>query len=180
MRAPLAIRSYLEALPDLTLVVNNAGSLDDGAIARMTAERWDAVLETHLTGAFRVIQAVLPSMLRRREGHFIQISSYSAKRPPVGQASYASAKAGLISLTQSLAAEYGSRNIRANCVLPGFLETKMTRSLDSDRVEQVRQQHALQRFNTAEDVARFLPFLHSLTNVSGQAFQLDSRPSSWT
>ena len=109
----------------------------------------------------------------------MNIGSYSALRPPPGQANYASAKAGLIGLTQSLAEEAGKRNVRVNCVLPGFLETKMTGYLDDNIIETARNAHTLGRFNTAADAARFVRFLDSMPAVSGQVFQLDSRLRSW-
>ena len=111
----------------------------------------------------------------------MNIGSYSALSGPAGQANYAAAKAGLIGLTQSIAKEYGARNVRANCVLPGFLETKMTRHLlaNDEWREELTKTHALGRLNTPQDAARFIVFLHSMQNVSGQVFQLDSRVRRW-
>jgi 3-oxoacyl-[acyl-carrier protein] reductase len=109
------------------------------------------------------------------------IGSFSALKGPVGQANYAAAKAGLIGLTQSLAQEYGSRNIRVNCVLPGFLETKMTAGLTPDVREKFHQSHALGHFNTTTQVADFISFLdQQLPHTSGQIFNLDSRIYRWT
>lgn len=178
---PDSVRGYVESLSGpVDLLVNNAGIVRDRLLLEMDAASWDEVIETNLTGAFRLVQAVLPGMLRRKRGHLVQIGSFSALRPPGGQANYAASKAGLIALTQSLAAEYGPRNIRANCILPGFLPSRMTASLPAETVEQTRQQHALGRFNTPEDVSRFLECLHRLEHVSGQVFQLDSRIRPWT
>jgi 3-oxoacyl-[acyl-carrier protein] reductase len=162
------------------VLVNNAGITRDRLLLRMDEACWDEVITTNLASAFHLARAVLPGMLRQGRGHLVQIGSFSALRPPEGQSNYAAAKAALIGLTHSLAAEYGSGNIRANCILPGFLLTKMTAALPAEAIEQARQQHTLGRFNTPPDVARFLECLHHLPHVSGQVFQLDSRIRRWT
>lgn len=175
-------KAYFARLDRIDLLVNNAGLLHDAPIAKMTDQEFDSVLDVNLKGAFLCTQAALKLMSRQRDGHIINISSYSALSGPAGQSNYAAAKAGLIALTQSTAREYGARNLRANCILPGFLETKMTRHLlqDAPFTEQLLAQHTLGRLNTPQDAARFLVFLHSMPNVSGQVFQLDSRVRRWT
>jgi 3-oxoacyl-[acyl-carrier protein] reductase len=92
-----------------------------------------------------------------------------------GQSHYAAAKAGLIALTKSTALEYGVRNVRCNCVLPGFLETKMTRRVLEKHRDRVLASHALGRLNTVDEAARFIAQLDGFAHVSGQVFQLDSR-----
>ena len=117
-------------------------------------------------------------MVRARRGHLVFISSYSALHPPLGQAAYAAAKAGLLGLAKSLARELGPAGIRVNTILPGLLDTPMTAALPEERREQVRRDHLLDRFNTAEAAAQFLVHLHDrLPHTSGQVFQLDSRIS---
>lgn len=176
-----SIGSYVASLPvPLDLLVNNAAITRDRLFVRMDSSCWEDVIQTNLSGAFRLTQAVLPGMVGRGKGHLVHIGSFSALRPPEGQANYASAKAGLIALSQSLAAEFGSSNIRSNCILPGFLLTRMTASVPAPDVERARRQHTLGRFNTAADVARFIECLHEMGNVSGQVFQLDSRIRPWT
>ena len=176
-----SVRRYFAALPGLDLLINNAGVCRDVSLAKMTEAEFDHVIDVNLKGAFLVSQAAVKLMSKQRHGHIVNIGSYSALSGPAGQANYAAAKAGLIGLTQSIAKEYGARNVRANCVLPGFLETKMTRHLLEDAAwrESLLSQHALGRVNTAQDVARFVVFLHSMENVSGQVFQLDSRVRRW-
>jgi 3-oxoacyl-[acyl-carrier protein] reductase len=120
-------------------------------------------------------------MAKHRRGHIIFIGSNSARWGTAGQANYAAAKAGLIGLTHSLAKEYGARNVRVNCILPGLLETKMTAHLSKEILDQVRAAHALRRFNTCAEAAKFIAFLHrDLPHTSGQVFQLDSRVNRWT
>ena len=176
-----SVRRYFAALPGLDLLINNAGVCRDISLAKMTEADFDHVVDVNLKGAFLVSQAALKLMSKQRHGHIINIGSYSALSGPAGQANYAAAKAGLIGLTQSIAQEYGARNIRANCILPGFLETKMTKHLleDPARQEHLLSQHTLGRLNTAQDVARFITFLHTLENISAQVFQLDSRVRPW-
>lgn len=175
-------KAFFAQIDRLDLLVNNAGIFRDSSLVKMTEEDFEAVLDVNLKGAFLCTQAALKLMSRQREGHIINIGSYSALSGPAGQANYAAAKAGLIALTQSTAKEYGSRNIRANCVLPGFLETKMTRHLLEDAAwkEHLLSQHTLGCLNTPQDAARFILMLHSMPAVSGQVFQLDSRVRRWT
>jgi len=176
-----SVRTFFTGLKQIDLLVNNAGVCRDVSVVKMSEEEFDHVVDVNLKGAFLVSQAAVKLMSKKRHGHIVNIGSYSALSGPAGQANYASAKAGLIGFTQSIAKEYGARNIRANCVLPGFLETKMTRHLLEDAAwrENLMSQHTLGRLNTAQDVARFIVFLHRFENISGQVFQLDSRVRRW-
>ena len=160
---------------DDALVVADAGLVVDALTATMTSMQWENVLSVNLDGAFRCSRAALKMMVKQRSGHIINIGSFSALSGPVGQANYAAAKAGLLGLTKSLALEYGQRNIRCNCVLPGFLETKMTRALLEKRRPEILATHALGRLNSIADAARFIAQLDSFSHLSGQVFQLDSR-----
>jgi len=165
----------------LDLLVNNAGLVEDALFPKMDAASFSRVLDVNLGGVFRCSQRALRPMLRARTGHIVNIGSFSALNGPVGQANYAAAKAGVIALTQSIAKEVGSRGVRANTVLPGYLKTKMTDAVPAEAERAALDAHALGRFNTPEDAARFIVFLHtSQPNVSGQTFQLDSRIRRWT
>jgi NAD(P)-dependent dehydrogenase (short-subunit alcohol dehydrogenase family) len=176
-----AITSWFGGHESVDLVVHCAGVLRDRRFPNMEEEDFGTVLDVNLKGAFQVSQAALKSMARKRSGHLIFIGSNSARWGNAGQANYAAAKAGIIGLTHSLAKEYGSRNIRVNCILPGLLETKMTAHLPDEIKQSVRDAHALRRFNTCEAVARFVAFLdRDLPHTSGQVFQLDSRVNRWT
>ncbi len=175
------VTRYISSLPRLDLLVHAAGLTRDELMVKMTETDFTHSLDVNLSGAFRVSRAALKIMSKQRQGHIVMIGSYSALKGPMGQANYSAAKAGLIGLTQSLAAEYGSRNIRVNCLLPGFLETKMTADLTSDMKEKFRLSHTLGRFNTTTEVARFVWFLdQQLPHTSGQVFNLDSRVHRWT
>lgn len=176
------VQRVIGALGQLDLLIHNAGITRDSLLLKMSEAEFSDVLNVHLKGAFLCSQAALKIMVKQRQGHLIQIGSYSALCGPTGQANYAAAKAGLIALTQSLAAEYGPRGIRANVILPGFLDTKMTRHLLDDEAQHQRilSGHTLGKLTTLQDTARFIAFLHTLPAISGQVFQLDSRISRWT
>ncbi len=176
-----SIGSFFGGLKQIDLLVNNAGVCRDASMVKMSGEDFDHVLDVNLKGAFLVSQAAVRQMAKQRSGHIVNIGSFSALSGPAGQANYAAAKAGLIGLTQSMAQEYGARNVRVNCVLPGFLETRMTRHLLEDEVFRagLMDAHALGRLNTPHEAARFIALLHTMENVSGQVFQLDSRVRRW-
>jgi 3-oxoacyl-[acyl-carrier protein] reductase len=181
LRDEAAVASQVEALPRLDLLVHCAGVLRDAPLQRMSDAQFDEVLAVHLDGAARLMRAALKKMLPQRSGHLLAVASWAARHGRAGQANYAAAKAGLIGLMQSLALEYGKRGIRSNSVLPGFLETPMTQNLLQDKATRAAllDQHALGRFNTVQDAARFVVFLQSMAHVSGQVFSLDSRVARW-
>lgn len=170
-----AVTAFFTGLGPLDLLINNAGVIADSPMLLARPDQWESVLAVNLDGAFRCTRAALKGMVKQRQGHIINIGSFAALHGTEGQSSYAAAKAGLIALTQSVALEYGPRNLRCNCVLPGFLETRMTQAALSRRRPQILESHALGRLNTVADAARFIVQLDSFNHVSGQVFQLDSR-----
>jgi 3-oxoacyl-[acyl-carrier protein] reductase len=177
-----AVKAFFAGLERVDLVVNQAGVIDDGSVVKMTVEQFEGVVDVSLTGAFRCAREALKLMSRQRGGHLIQVGSFAAIQGTFGQANYAAAKAGLIGLTKSMALEYGARNVRSNCVLPGLLETRMTAELlrGAERRAELESRHALGRFNTVEDAARFIVMLDTMQHMSGQVFQLDSRVGRWS
>ncbi len=174
------VEAYFSGLERLDVLIANAGCTRDGAMTGLSDAAFAETIETNLRGAFLCARAALKLMLRQRSGHILLIGSRAARHGTQGQSAYAAAKAGLFGLAQSVAREYGSRNVRCNVVLPGFLETRMTAGLPAERREAVRAEHALGRFNTVENAARFIAFLSRLDHVSGQTFTLDSRMDRWT
>ena len=169
------VRGYFENR-NIDLLVCAAGITRDASLGHLSEEAWDETWSVNFTGALSCIRAALPSMIERGSGHIILISSFSALRPPRGQAPYAAAKAALLGLVTDLASQHGPSNIRINAVLPGFLETAMTSGVTPERREQIRADHTLGRFNTCARAADFIRFLHhQLPHTSGQVFQLDSR-----
>jgi len=175
-----SVAAFFDQLERVDLLINNAGARHDALCARLTEGDWDAAISVNLRGAFFCSRVVGMKMMRQRAGHIINIGSFAPRAGTIGQTNYAAAKAGIIGLTQSMARELGKRNVRVNCVSPGFLETKFVADMSPEVIEQTRQLHELGRFNTVEDAARFIVFLDTMEHVSGQVFQLGSRIARWT
>ena len=164
----------------LELLINNAGLKEDSPMLNMSKDSWDRVMDVNLKGSFTCSKFALKFFLKNRYGHIINMGSYSALSGPSGQTNYAASKAGLIGMTKSLAAETGKRNVRVNCVLPGWIETKFTANVNEVVKNKALNEHVLNRFNDKKSVAEFIYFLHrQMENVSGQVFQLDSRVGRW-
>jgi 3-oxoacyl-[acyl-carrier protein] reductase len=145
----------------IDILVNNAGITRDMLLLRMKRADWDDVIATNLTGTFLLTQAVLSSMMKSRWGRIISISSVVGETGQAGQANYAASKAGLIGFTKSLAREMASRNVTANVVAPGMIETAMTAVLDEKQKAMMMQIIPLGRAGTDQDVANAVAFLAS-------------------
>src|SRR5438067_4968402 len=145
----------------IDILVNNAGITRDMLVMRMKRADWDAVLATNLTGAHLCIQAIVGSMLKQKWGRIINISSVVGEMGHAWQANYAAAKAGLIGLTMAVARELASRNITANAVAPGYIETAMTESLTPELKEDLLKAIPLGRIGKESDVASADCFLAS-------------------
>jgi 3-oxoacyl-[acyl-carrier protein] reductase len=141
------------------VLVANAGITRDKLLLRMAEDDFTVVLDTNLTGAYRVAKRAARSMLRARRGRLIFISSVVGLLGSAGQANYAASKAGLVGLARSLARELGSRNITANVVAPGFVSTDMTEALPEERRSEILAQVPLGRYATADEVATVVRFL---------------------
>ncbi len=160
----------------IEILVNNAGITRDNLFARMKAEQWSEVIETNLTGAYAVTRELVRSMMRRRFGRIIFVSSVVGLMGNPGQVNYAASKAGLIGMSKSIARELGGRNITSNVIAPGYIETAMTGALDEKTRKDLVDPIALKRIGTVEDVAGVAVFLASeagayitgdVVNVSG-------------
>ena len=145
----------------IEILVNNAGITRDTLALRMKRSDWDEVLQTNLTGTFLMTQALLSPMLKARWGRIINITSVVGETGQAGQANYAASKAGLIGLTKSLARELASRNITANAVAPGYIETAMTAVLDEKQRNSMLEHIPLGRAGTDADIANAVRFLAS-------------------
>jgi 3-oxoacyl-[acyl-carrier protein] reductase len=145
----------------VTILVNNAGITRDNLLVRMKDDEWDAIMATNLRPAYRLAKAVLRGMMKARHGRIIQIGSVVGASGNAGQANYAAAKAALVGFTKSLAQEVGSRNITANCVAPGFIDTDMTRALPEAQRGKLLERIPLGRLGTPEDIADAVAFLAS-------------------
>jgi 3-oxoacyl-[acyl-carrier protein] reductase len=148
-----AVAAAEQAHGPIEVLVANAGITRDTLLLRMSDEDWASVLDTNLTGTFRVVRKVARGMLRQRRGRIVLVSSVVAMSGSAGQVNYAASKAGLVGLARSLARELGSRGITVNVVAPGFVETDMTAGLPEETRAGYREQIPLGRFATAEEVA---------------------------
>ncbi|MDB4874085.1 MAG: fabG [Gemmatimonadetes bacterium] len=159
----------------IDILVNNAGLTRDNIIFRMKDEDWDTVLDANLRGAFVAIRAASRGMMKRRWGRIINIASVVGLVGNKGQANYAASKAGLIGLTKSVAKELASRNILANVVAPGFIETDMTAALPDEAKKTLFTQIPLERLGTPSDIANVVAFLASDASsyITGQVFVVD-------
>jgi len=143
------------------VLVANAGITADTLLLRMGEDDWDAVIDTNLTGSFRLLKRAARGMMRARWGRVVLMSSVVGMLGSPGQANYAASKAGLVGLARSVARELGSRSVTVNVVAPGFVETDMTAVLPEATQEQYRNQIPLGRFASAEEVAAVVGFLTS-------------------
>ena len=157
------------------VVVANAGITDDGLLMRMSEDQFERVLNTNLTGAFRVTKRAVPKMVRAKFGRLIFVSSVVGLLGSAGQANYAASKAGLVGLARSLTRELGSRNITANVIAPGFIDTEMTASLPEARQQEILASIPLRRYANTAEVASVATWLASdaASYVTGAVIPVD-------
>lgn len=166
-----AVAKVVEKYGKIDVLVNNAGITRDGLFMRMSAENWEAVINTNLNSAFYVSNPVVKLMIKQRNGVIINMTSIVGVYGNAGQANYAAAKAGMIGFTKSLAKELASRNVRVNAVAPGFIETDMTKDLPLDGMA---EHIPLKRLGQPEDIAKAVKFLaEDAPYVTGQVLQVD-------
>jgi 3-oxoacyl-[acyl-carrier protein] reductase len=162
---PETLAERLKSLPEdfapIDILVNNAGITADNLLARMSLDDFERVLRTNLTGAFALTKELIRGMMKRRWGRIVNVSSVVGMMGNAGQANYAASKAGLIGFTKSIARELGSRNITANVVAPGYIQTAMTEGLPEAAREELTGGIALKRLGTVDDVASAVLFLAS-------------------
>ena len=155
------IKASLEKFGKIDIVVNNAGVTRDALLMTMKEEDWDLVLNINLKGAFLVTKEVIRPMMKERFGRIINIASIVGFMGNAGQANYTASKGGLIAMTKTTAREYASRNITANAVAPGFIDTAMTRALPEKVQEAMLTQIPMAKYGTVDDIANAVVFLAS-------------------
>ena len=163
------------ALGGLDILVNNAGITRDGLFLRMRDEDWDEVIAVNLTSAFRLCRAAVKGMMRRRYGRIINITSIVGVTGNPGQGNYTAAKAGIIGMTKSLAAEVASRTVTVNCVAPGFIASPMTDVLNEKQRETILANVPAGRLGSGDDVAAAVVFLASAeaAYITGQTLHVN-------
>jgi 3-oxoacyl-[acyl-carrier protein] reductase len=169
------IKEIVATHGQIDILVNNAGITRDGLMARMKEDDWDSVLDTNLKGAFLCSKAVMRSMMKKRWGRIINVSSVVGFIGNGGQVNYGAAKAGLTGLTKSMARELAGRSITVNCVAPGYIVTDMTDGLAEDVQEALKAQIPLGVLGTPEDVAASVGFLASTDSnyITGQTLHVN-------
>ncbi|MCC5988435.1 MAG: 3-oxoacyl-[acyl-carrier-protein] reductase [Pararhodobacter sp.] len=152
-------KAAIEAMGGLDILVNNAGITRDQIFMRMSDDDWQSVLDVNLSAAMRLMRAVMRPMMKARWGRIVNISSVVGATGNAGQANYAAAKAGLVGLTKSVAAEVASRNITVNAVAPGFIDTAMTDKLSDEQKARINAQIPAGRMGSPEEIAAAVLFL---------------------
>ncbi|MCX7927518.1 MAG: 3-oxoacyl-[acyl-carrier-protein] reductase [Candidatus Omnitrophica bacterium] len=170
-----SVNKILDKFKKIDILVNNAGITRDTLLMRMSEEEWDAVIKVNLKGTFNCTKAVTRPMLKQKYGRIINIASIIGIMGNVGQANYAASKAGIIALTKTTAKELASRNITANAVAPGYIDTEMTQKLPEDIREKMLSMIPLGRMGKPQDVANVCVFLASTDAdyITGQVIVVD-------
>lgn len=169
------VKKAIEKFGKIDVLVNNAGITRDNLIMRMKEEDFDKVINTNLKGTFNVTKNVVSYMMKKRSGKIVNISSVVGVSGNAGQCNYAASKAGIIGFTKSIAKELASRNILANCVAPGFIDTDMTEVLSDTVKDNINSQIPLKRMGSAEEIAKAVYFLAGEDNtyITGQVLNVD-------
>lgn len=169
------VNKILDKFGKVDILVNNAGITKDNLLLRMSQAEWDAVISVNLKGTFNCIKAVSRPMVKQRSGRIISIASIIGLMGNWGQANYAASKAGIIALTKTVAKELASRNINANSVAPGFIQTEMTAKLSEDVKAKMMEAIPMAKLGTPEDVANVCLFLASEESryITGQTITVD-------
>jgi 3-oxoacyl-[acyl-carrier protein] reductase len=172
---PDEARRLVEEAGDVDVLVNNAGLTRDGLIARMPDDDWRDVIETNLSSVFYTCRAVARSMMRRRSGSIVNVSSVVGLHGNPGQTNYGASKAGIIGFTKSLARELGSRGVRANVVAPGYVDTRLTQAISEEMRGLMLANTPLGRFGAPADVAAAVRFLSSddASFITGEVVLVD-------
>jgi 3-oxoacyl-[acyl-carrier protein] reductase len=164
-----------EAMGGLDILINNAGVTRDNLFMRMSDEEWDQVISVNLTASFRLSRAVVRGMMKKRWGRIIGITSIVGVTGNPGQGNYAAAKAGMIGMSKSLAAEVASRGITVNCIAPGFITTAMTDKLNEDQKSKLLGAIPAGRMGTSDEIASAAVYLASeeAAYVTGQTIHVN-------
>ena len=169
------VKKTIEKFKKIDVLINNAGITRDGLLMRMKEEDFDKVIEINLKGTFLVTKSVIPYILKKRDGKIINLASVVGVTGNAGQCNYSASKAGIIGFTKSIAKELASRNIRANAIAPGFIDTDMTSVLSDEVKDSINAQIPMKRMGTAQEIANVAYFLgcEESSYITGQVINID-------
>lgn len=174
-----SIEAFLKDLndnhPDISILINNAGVTKDNLVLRMKDEEWQDVINTNLTGTFKITRTVLKFMIKEKKGRIINLTSTVGVTGNRGQANYSASKSGLEAFSKSLAKEVGSRGITVNSVSPGYIETDMTKGISDEVKKQALDQIPLGRFGSTKEISNLIKFLISDESlyITGQTIHIN-------
>ena len=173
------VKEAKEKLGGLDIVINNAGITKDNLAIRMSDEEWNKVININLTAVFLICKYAIKAMMKQDSGSIINISSIVGHTGNFGQANYSSAKAGIVAMSKSLAKEYAKKNIRVNCISPGFIDTKMTKNINEEFKKKLMENIPMGKLGSVEDVADAVVYLASPASgmVTGSSLVVDG---GWT
>ena len=169
------VKKAIEKFNKIDVLVNNAGITRDGLLMRMKEEDFDKVIEINLKGTFLITKSVIPYMLKKRDGKIINLASVVGVTGNAGQCNYSASKAGIIGFTKSIAKELASRNIRADAIAPGFIDTDMTSILSDEVKDSINVQIPMKRMGTTQEIANVAYFLgcEESSYITGQVINID-------
>jgi len=169
------LKAVSEEFGSIDILINNAGITRDNILVRMKEEEWDEIINTNLTSVYKMSKVVLRSMIKKKTGRIISITSVVGAMGNAGQTNYAAAKAGIMGFTKSLAREVGVRGITVNAVAPGFIQTDMTDALPEDQKDELVAQIPMGRLGTVNEVAQAVLFLagDSGTYITAQTLHVN-------
>ena len=169
------VQKISEENKDIDILINNAAITKDNLILRMKTDQWNDVINVNLNSNFHIIKAILPNMIRNKNGKIIGITSVVASTGNPGQANYTASKSGMVSMYKSLALEVAQRNININLIAPGFIESPMTNKLNEKQKNNIMDKIPMKKFGSPNDIANLALFLSSdlSTYITGQTFHVN-------
>lgn len=170
-----AVKKIIETYKHVDILVNNAGITRDQLLMKMSEEDWDEVIAVNLKSCYNTSHALIRPMMKARKGSIINISSVIGLIGNPGQVNYAASKAGMIGFTKALAKEVASRNVRVNCVAPGFIDTRMTAEMTEEQKKQTLSRIPMERMGLPEEIAHAVSFLAGpyASYITGQVLTVD-------
>lgn len=175
VRDDVAVQKFVDGIDKVDVGVNCVGIIDDHSIPKLSAASWENVIQTNLTGTFNTSKSLFTKMKTQKKGKIVNISSIVGYTGAFGQANYSASKLGIIGLTRTMAIEGAKYNILINCVMPGYIDSEMTRKIPKPIIDSIKQRIPLKRLGSPDDVANLILFLSSEYSnyITGEIFGVD-------